>query len=371
MAPSFVRVLVVIVSLVVVVSSSSFNFVWAQGQSDVSIIVWDSEIDTESEFIEALFFAYDTWLTAYKDINSFMPYSVLTREQWAKMLGVFAERVLWLQPIENSACTFKDAHLADHSLRAYIISSCTMGVFKWSSDGHFYPTQWLTKAQWLAAIIRMFEWWMLDESTDPWYLNYFYAAREMWLTRESWPYGLDRPLTRYEIALLLYRFYLKYRLLSLAGAKIENQVINTITDVQQNPDWSQSATITVDPWLLLDRNVDHLYATIFGQEYKMSKEKLVLQFENAYSRFGSLYLVERDVIGNKTEKYVWNVNFNIVNWVVTDWVIRPFLISPIYYSIVINELPPFYTIVEVAPAGTIITTPSSTSTTPASSNTTQ
>ena len=31
-----------------------------QGQSDVRIIIADSEIDTESEFIEALFFAYDT-----------------------------------------------------------------------------------------------------------------------------------------------------------------------------------------------------------------------------------------------------------------------------------------------------------------------
>jgi hypothetical protein len=330
------------------------DYAFAQWQSDISIIVGDSEIDTESEFIEALFFAYDTWLTAYKDINSFMPYAVLTREQWAKMLGVFAERVLWLQPLENTpSCTFKDIDTADSSLRSYIISSCRYGVFRWASNGFFYPQQGLTKAQWLATIIRMFEWGLLDESTDPWYLNYFYAAKEMWLTRESGPYGLDRPLTRYEIALLLYRFYLKYRLLSLAGAKFENQVINTITDIQRNDDWTQSATITVDPWLLLDRNIDHLYATIFGQEYKMSKEKLVLQFENAYSWFGSLFLVERDMNGNKNEKYVWNVNFNIVNGVVTDGVIRPFLISPIYYSIVINELPPFYTIVEVSPAWTI------------------
>jgi hypothetical protein len=36
----------------------------------------------------------------------------------------------------------------------------------------------------------------------------------------------------------------------------------------------------------------------------MSKEKLVLQFENAYSWFGSLFLVERDMNGNKNEKYV-------------------------------------------------------------------
>ncbi|MBP7847876.1 hypothetical protein KA013_01470 [Patescibacteria group bacterium] len=44
-----------------------------------------------------------------------------------------------------------------------------------------------------------------NEDTLPWWINYFWKAQELGLTKETDPYALDRPLLRYEMALLLYR----------------------------------------------------------------------------------------------------------------------------------------------------------------------
>jgi len=44
-----------------------------------------------------------------------------------------------------------------------------------------------------------------NEDTLPRWINYYWKAQELGLTNESDPYTLDRPLMRYEMALLLYR----------------------------------------------------------------------------------------------------------------------------------------------------------------------
>ncbi len=324
--------------------------VFAQ-ESDVKVIASDNEIDTESEFIEALYFAYDNGLTKYKDITTFKPYTILSREQATKMISVFAQKIMWIQEKPDTSCIFKDIKSADTSLQEYIGTSCKLGIFKWASDGNFYPGDALSKAQWLTTLIRMFEGKMLDETTDPRYLNYHLRAKELGLTKESNVLSLDRPLTRYETVILLYRLYLKYKLLNLVGTKWADEVLSFVED-QQTIDGKNTWKITVDPNLLLDKDIDHLYAKLFGNEYKIVKEKLVLQFENAYSWYWSLYLVTRNDSGDKKEEYVGNATFNIVNGTVTDWVLRPFVLGSTYYIIKMSDQPPFYTIEETSPVGT-------------------
>lgn len=167
---------------------------------------------------------------------------------------------------------------------------------------------------------------MLDETTDPRYVNYYTRSKELGLTKEANILSLDRPLTRYETVILLYRLYLKYKLLNLVGTKSADEVLSFVGEEQTTIDGKNTGKITVDPNLLLDKDIDHLYAKLFGNEYKIVKEKLVLQFENAYSRYGSLYLVERNENEEKTENYVGNASFNIVNGTVTDGILRPFVL---------------------------------------------
>jgi hypothetical protein len=88
--------------------------------------------------------------------------------------------------------------LVDHVLRA-----CELWLFK-GTNWSFLPTQPLTKAQALTVLVRALE-WKQDEWVDPWWKNYFNRAQWMWLTKEKNVWNLDKPVTRYEMALLLYR----------------------------------------------------------------------------------------------------------------------------------------------------------------------
>ena len=78
-----------------------------------------------------------------------------------------------------------------------------MGLFK-GSAGKFMPTDPMTKAASLTVLVRAMV-GAQDENVQPWWKNYFEKARELGLTKETDPMALDRSITRYEIALLLYR----------------------------------------------------------------------------------------------------------------------------------------------------------------------
>ncbi|MDP2669997.1 MAG: hypothetical protein Q8O99_03215 [bacterium] len=73
----------------------------------------------------------------------------------------------------------------------------------------FGPHDPLTKAQALTVIIRMLDEKQLDESGELWRQAYYDRARELELVKETDVAALDRPVTRYELSLLLYRASLK------------------------------------------------------------------------------------------------------------------------------------------------------------------
>ena len=72
------------------------------------------------------------------------------------------------------------------------------------SDGVFGAKEYLTKAQAITILIRSLQ-GAQEENVTPWWKNYFLAAQEVKLTKEADVYALDRPLTRYELSLLLWR----------------------------------------------------------------------------------------------------------------------------------------------------------------------
>ena len=66
------------------------------------------------------------------------------------------------------------------------------------------PEAPLTKAQFITALVRALD-GVKDETVTPRWANYHSAALSMGITRESDAWALDRPVTRYEAALMLYR----------------------------------------------------------------------------------------------------------------------------------------------------------------------
>ena len=146
---------------------------------------------------------FDNELTRYDNPIQFLPAETLTREQAAKFFWNFA-LYMWKTPIIwSESCQFNDVVDADWTLTPHILSSCTLGLFKWS-QGNFMPFDTLTRAEALTVVIRTLK-GKQDETTIPRWSNYHKLARQLGLTAENDVYSLDAPITRYEIALILWR----------------------------------------------------------------------------------------------------------------------------------------------------------------------
>jgi len=307
--------------------------------SDVQILLTDNESEFGAEFLEALRFSYDNGLTRFKTIETFRPYDELTREQAAKIVGVFAEKVMEYEKDPTKTCLFNDIETADPTLQDHILNSCKMGIFKGTSAWDFLPSRGLSKAEALTVIIRMFNGEPLDESSEPRYLNYYLEARDLELTKEKNIFALERPLTRYEMILLLYRFYVKYSLLELLSSETwvitdgDGFGIKTVGN----------GVVLVDSKQFLDDNVQEITVEIDDTMYRLKKSNLILQFENAYTRYGDAHTIGQT--DDTLWEYVWVSTFNIVNGVVTDGNIRPIELHDRYYDIMISDISPFYKVV--------------------------
>lgn len=159
--------------------------------------------ENDPELKLAVEWMYDNWLTQYTNTTNFRPNDRLTRQEAAKFFVAFQQVANPNTPVPDIGCVFSDSMSFDLTLNSYIFLSCQMGLFK-GTNGAFLPTQPLTKAQALTVLVRALE-GSKDETVSPRWRGYFDAARKLWLTKEKNVMAIDTPITRYEMALLLYR----------------------------------------------------------------------------------------------------------------------------------------------------------------------
>jgi len=160
---------------------------------------WDKEFDL------ALTRMYENGMTKYDNVTTYWMQYWVIREQWAKFFSMFMGDILEKnqESVTWQWCDFTDSETFDPTLAEAIDTSCEQWLFKWTQWA-FLPQQPLTKAQALTVLVRALE-WPQDESVTPRWKNYFDRARWLGLTKEVDVLNLDKPVTRYEIALLLYR----------------------------------------------------------------------------------------------------------------------------------------------------------------------
>ncbi|USN55799.1 MAG: hypothetical protein H6765_04365 [Candidatus Peribacteria bacterium] len=165
--------------------------------------VFASQFDDDTEYHAAVDWMFAKGLTKYQDYNEFRPGDILTREEASKFFTEFSMNIL-LQVIDMAKyCEFDDLEEADPTLRNSILQSCLLNLF-YGSAGKFFPHRQLTKAQALTVLMRALE-GNQPEDIEPWWYYYHARALEIGLTSEQNVNDLDKPVTRYEMALLLYR----------------------------------------------------------------------------------------------------------------------------------------------------------------------
>lgn len=287
--------------------------------SDVSlaIIAWNETLTDSSEFMESLNRMYDNGMTSYNTTESFMPYQTITRAQVAKMLDKFATATN-LTTIRNEwNCEFSDVD-PQSEYKDSITKVCQYWVMAGSSD-KFSPDQIVTKAEFIAMLIRLFDWAKLDESVNPWWTEYYKRAIEIWLISAQDTVSFTDEIARYDVATYLYR--LKVRLTmynNLNSTQLSDEVLKTLSEtVATWDDWKVNVKAYVDILALNNSAFTDGYIEFLDERYKVSRSELDSYNVgvNSFVRYGKVYSLE-------TDEQVGSISFILTNWTLVEWSIR-------------------------------------------------
>ena len=294
--------------------------------SDVSlaIIAWNETLTDSSEFMESINWMYDNWMTSYNTTESFMPYQTITRAQVAKMLDKFATATN-LTTIRNQwNCEFSDVD-SQSQYKDSITKVCQYGVMAGSND-KFSPDQIVTKAEFIAMLIRLFDWAKLDESVNPWWTEYYKRAIEIWLISAQDTVSFTSEIARYDVATYLYR--LKVRLTmynNLNSTQLSDEILKTLSEtVSTGENWKVNVKAYVDILALNNSAFTDGYIEFMDERYKVERSELDSYnvWTNSFVRYWKLYNLEN-------YEQIWSITFILTNWTLVEWTVRANKVS--YY----------------------------------------
>ena len=308
-------------------SNEIVSWTWDDtGTNNVSlaIIAWNETLTDSSEFMESINWMYDNWMTSYNTTESFMPYQTITRAQVAKMLDKFASATN-LTTIRNQwNCEFSDVN-PQSEFKDSITRVCQYGVMAWSND-KFSPDQIVTKAEFVAMLIRLFDWTKLDESVNPWRTEYYKRAIEIWLISAQDTVSFTSEIARYDVATYLYR--LKVRLTmynNLNSTQLSDEIVKTLSEtITTGDNWKINVKVYVDILALNNSAFTDGYIELLDQRYKVVRSELDSYNvgTNSFVRYWKLYNLE-------TDEQIGSISFILTNWTLVEWSIRANKIS--YY----------------------------------------
>lgn len=299
--------------------SWTWNTTWEATWTNVSlaIIAGNETLTDSSEFMESINWMYDNGMTSYNTTESFMPYQTITRAQVAKMLDKFAS-VTNLNTIRNQwNCEFSDVD-NQSEYKDSITKVCQYGIMAGSSD-KFSPDQIVTKAEFIAMLIRLFDWNKLNESLNPWWTEYYKRAIEIWLISAQDTVSFTSEIARYDVATYLYR--LKVRLTmynNLNSTQLSDEIVKTLSEtITTWDDWKLNMKVYVDILALNNSAFTDGYIEFLDERYKISRSELNSYNvgTNSFVRYGKLYNLE-------TDEQIGSISFILTNWSLVEWSIR-------------------------------------------------
>ena len=283
----------------------------------LDIIAWNETLTDSPEFIEAINWMYDMWMTSYNTTESFMPYQTITRAQVAKMLDKFAIATN-LTEIKNFwSCEFSDV-ASGSEYKDAITRVCQYWIMAWSND-KFSPDKTVSKAEFVAMLIRLFDGTTLDETLNPRRTAYYKRAIEIWLISAQDTVTFTADIARYEVAVFLYR--LKVRLTmynNLNSSQLSDEIIKTLNETQStNEEWKVTAKVHVDILALNNSAFTDGYVEILWERYRIKKVDTDSYNvgSNSFVWYGILYSIESwDSAGS--------VSLILTNGALVEWTIR-------------------------------------------------
>lgn len=319
------------------------NTTW--GYTNINSAVWGLGIPEDPELVEALARMYTNNITSLGTSSTYRPFDKITREESTKILWRFAKNILktpFKTEITDEFCVFQDSGMIAKDFANDVKEACKLGLFR-GGNGWFYPKWWLTKAQSLVVLIRLFDDKVLSENSDPWFKNYYDRAYELGITKDRDLTNFNREVTRYEIALMIYRFNIKYKLLKKTNNLLisSDQFLAILPDSITNSNGFRKGTALFNTDILTDPNKESFTFDLFGDKYMVKKRKIDNYGvgNNNYIWFWDLFTVD----GNT---FLGSANFTVLNGLIDEAYIRPSELGSKYYAIVPSLQQPYFTISE-------------------------
>jgi len=305
--------------------SGTWDNTWTSWNNvSLAIIAWNETLTDSSEFMESLNWMYDNGMTSYNTTESFMPYQTITRAQVAKMLDKFATATNLTTVRNQWNCEFSDVD-PQSEFKDSITRVCQYGVMAGSND-KFSPDQVVTKAEFIAMLIRLFDWAKLNESVNPRRTEYYKRAIEIWLISAQDTVSFTDEIARYDVATYLYR--LKVRLTmynNLNSTQLSDEIVKTLSETLTTwDDWKINVKVYVDILALNNSAFTDGYIELLDERYKVTRSELNSYNvgTNSFVRYGKLYNIE-------TDEQIWSISFILTNWTLVEWSIRANKVS--YY----------------------------------------
>jgi hypothetical protein len=131
------------------------------------------------ELQDAYNWAHDKGVTTMDSIDNANMYGAITRAEMAKMLSVYATKVL--NPAKeadtSAACTFTDIDSVKGDLHDYIIESCQLGIMGQNMPNNaFRPYDTISRAEFGTALSRVL-WGDQYNGGTPYYANHLNALK--------------------------------------------------------------------------------------------------------------------------------------------------------------------------------------------------
>lgn len=302
------------------------------GTSNSSVSIGAGIVDTP-RFTNALLWMYNNDMTMFWKASDYDPYNVLTKEQAAKILSTYRKKFI---TTAKTTVTCKYTDITTSNLKIYIEDVCNYWIFPNTTT--FDPGYNITKVEFVRAILAM-QWLSTADSTTQTVIE---KALEAELITASDLTTFDKPITRYEVAIMLHTLYLK------------NTFINNLNDnnsiyyvISPTSDQSTGTTTTqksfIDITTIDSKDFNNGYISIFNKVYKINKKETINYFPTSYSRYGTISDINTDnVIGTIT------LAIGQKSWtkIVVEWYIifqntaEIFTISP-------TNTVPYYTITKI------------------------
>ncbi len=277
---------------------------------NLDTLVWGIDPYKDPELLESIYRMYDNGLTIYKNPNDYRPFDMLNKVAAAKIFDKFST-MLGLSTSWNflpSQCEFTDIGDLSSGDQQHIINVCKKWIMKWDNK-KFSPNTNLNKSHFVVSLVRMFQWKYLDENVNPWRQNYFNEAQELGIVTPSDIITFDTPISRYEVALFLYRFNIKYKMLSnLNNDRIANEIISTVEgSITTGANGKLKSNVYLDSSLLKKWSFNLWYIETFGTRYKIVKSSESAYFSDNFVWYGNVFDLAND-------KELGTINFVVSNW---------------------------------------------------------